>query len=349
LRPAARYAAILTVNLVLVAVMLVAAEFTYRWIFRGRQSFHTRSYPGQLGNRVITWARIDRDLGWVFSGRNLQTFRRGEAKWEALVNHEGFRAPVNFQKTERRPGERRVMVLGDSFVFGVYLNDPETLPAQLGKQLGPNFTVHNFGMPGWGLDQMYLAYLKYVDAIEPDVVLLSYIDDDVVRTFDAYRWIERLNKPSFDVEDGRLVKRRNGTPGVLDRLSFKSLMASQLYNRFYRRPYSKAIAEALFDRLGQETHRRSQRLIVLRYPTKLEVLEGRAGGEFDFASTLERNQVVSLDPLDEMRACGPQCYRGFYIEDDGHPTGAGNEFVARFLVKQNSAWLRLNKDVRMVR
>ncbi len=314
--------------------MLVAAEGAYRWLFGGRQFFHTRTYPGQLRNRVITWARTDPHLGWVFSGRNFQTFRRGDAKWEAFVNDEGFRAPVNYQKSERRPGEQRVMVLGDSFVFGVYLSEPETLTAQLAQQLGPGFTVYNFGIPGWGLDQMYLAYLKYVDVIEPDVVLVSYIDSDVERTFDAYRLIERFNKPSFDLEDGRLVERRGGKPGLLDRISYKSLMASQLYNRFYRRPYSKAIADALFENFAQETQRRRQRLIVLRYPTKLEVLQGRPNDVFDFSEILARNQVLSLDPLDKMRACGPQRYRGFYIDDDGHPTGAGNEFVARFLVEQ---------------
>lgn len=86
------------------------------------------------------------------------------------------------------------MVLGDWFTFGVYVEEPKTLPAHLATQLGEGFELFNVSSPGWGVDQMYLAYRKFVEVLDPDVVVLVYINDDVRRAFESE--IEG-EKPSF--------------------------------------------------------------------------------------------------------------------------------------------------------
>ncbi len=101
------------------------------------------------------------------------------------------------------------MVLGDSFVFGTYLDDADTLCAQLQALLGAGNEVYNFGIPGWGVDHGTSLTWKYVDLIQPDVVMAVYIDDDVTRVFESYRVVEGLNKPSFNVDDGRLIPHTN--------------------------------------------------------------------------------------------------------------------------------------------
>jgi hypothetical protein len=68
------------------------------------------------------------------------------------------------------------MVSGDSFTFGALLDDPDTLTYLLQERLGSGHEVYNLASPGWGLDQMYLAYRKFVDRIDPDIVIVVYIE-----------------------------------------------------------------------------------------------------------------------------------------------------------------------------
>ncbi len=53
-------------------------------------------------------------------------------------------------------------------------------------------------------------------------------------------------------------------------------MASQVYNVAYRIPTSAAITRTLFAALAEETTRRGQGLVALRYPGKHEIVLYRA-------------------------------------------------------------------------
>ena len=52
-------------------------------------------------------------------------------------------------------------------------------------------------MPGWGIDQMYLAYEKYRKIIEPDIIILDVRmpEMDGIETIEQARnYLKKLNR-----------------------------------------------------------------------------------------------------------------------------------------------------------
>ncbi|MEN8161267.1 MAG: GDSL-type esterase/lipase family protein [Myxococcota bacterium] len=102
---------------------------------------------------------------------------------EFTNNRSGFRG-ADFAN-ERRPGSLRVVVLGDSFAYGVGVADTETLAVQLETALaerGPSRDVEviNLGEPGIDTSRQ-LAHWHEHRKLRPDVVVLAYVLNDVSR------------------------------------------------------------------------------------------------------------------------------------------------------------------------
>jgi phospholipase/lecithinase/hemolysin len=54
----------------------------------------------------------------------------------------------------------------------------------------------------------------------------------------------------------------------------------------------------------------------------------------ELGDVFAQRHVLLLEPVADMLATGPETAASFYFPDDGHPTRAGNEFVARYLVSR---------------
>ncbi|MHC4971139.1 MAG: SGNH/GDSL hydrolase family protein [Planctomycetota bacterium] len=124
------------------------------------------------------------------------------------VNRLGLRGPE--LPARKAPGERRVLVLGDSMVYGQGVADDETVPAQLERALGrPGTTVINGGLRAYSTAQE-LALLKELGGkIRPDLVVLCWfwndLDADPVEV--QYRGLAGLGEVLFDTRapvDGML-------------------------------------------------------------------------------------------------------------------------------------------------
>jgi len=93
----------------------------------------------------VPYAREDSDLGWVSAPRGDE------------VNPQGFRDPRPFVPVGDSDATTRVVVLGDSFMWGAQIESADSVPRELERILGAGWSVANVSAPGWGLDQMYLA------------------------------------------------------------------------------------------------------------------------------------------------------------------------------------------------
>jgi lysophospholipase L1-like esterase len=80
----------------------------------------------------------------------------------------------------------RILAIGDSFTYGMYVHNHETFPARLEerlRELGKNVQVLNAGVPGYTISDS-LDYLREKGlALEPDLVILGEYTNDV---FDFY-------------------------------------------------------------------------------------------------------------------------------------------------------------------
>lgn len=94
--------------------------------------------------------------------------------------------------TERQAGEFRIAIIGDSFSATPTSDIP--WPTELQQQLNQDkqlktasgsrfFKVINFGLDGTGLSQWPSVYENRVKSFHPDLVIISFISNDLLRRF----------------------------------------------------------------------------------------------------------------------------------------------------------------------
>lgn len=134
-----------------------------------------------------------------------------------VSNRRGFRDARELDEIE--PGERgdrpRVLVLGDSFVFGEGVQAEERFTSVLEDITG--FRVDSAGMTGWGPDLMLRA-LEAVEAeADPDIVLVCLYTHDFRRVHPLYAGIG-FEIPRYVLRDGRLVTVPYPPPSIWQKL-----------------------------------------------------------------------------------------------------------------------------------
>ncbi len=319
----------MTWNLALTLLLLVPIEIAARHYF---PSVYQRTVPGaNHPAHIAVWAEPDADLGWTVSRSPAYA---ALARIPYRINGQGFRHTEDFSSLPQKPrGQRHVVVLGDSFTFGVNLQEAETAPAFLNQQLGQNWRAFNLGVPGYGIDQMVLSYEKYHAALQPDVVVLIFIDDDIDRVFEAFRGAEGLSKPSFEVVKGELRERQPHTETIRGSLLYRSRIANVIYSRWYRPRESVRISAALLRRLAEETSGYGEKLVLVRYPS-IDQVDGReVYRAYPFQKVLAGYGITYIEPLEVLRKVGDP--RALYFVGDEHPTAKANRVVADAI---DAAW-----------
>jgi lysophospholipase L1-like esterase len=92
---------------------------------------------------------------------------------QVRVNQLGIRGP---EVGPVRPGVRRVLVLGDSFTFGMGVEEQDAFPAQLAAELGRRGVPAegiNAGIGGYGVPDEVRWFEQYGREIHPDVIVLG--------------------------------------------------------------------------------------------------------------------------------------------------------------------------------
>lgn len=117
-------------------------------------------------------------LGWV-NKPNLNQVLRGENGYIMREKHDslGLRSEYNLSNTKKT--KKRVLVLGDSFVYGVGLNTTESMPYFLQQELGNEFEVLNGGVSAYSTWQEFLWLKEIKQVVQPDFVLLGIYSNDL--------------------------------------------------------------------------------------------------------------------------------------------------------------------------
>ena len=215
--PSRHFRMIVAMNLITVVLLLIGGELAVRvgshniletamstpksWEatkVRYRQLFDRR-------DSYVSYLVQDELLGWTLAPS------RRSANGLYWSSPEGLRAPhknVSFSKMTQQPD---IALVGDSFTFGEEVLYEETWGHHLDQKLGGRFRVWNFGVPGYGLDQMLLRYERDVRRWKPRIVILSFISHDVIRTLwvypflGDYRWDYPFSKPRFILQDEEIT------------------------------------------------------------------------------------------------------------------------------------------------
>ncbi len=168
--------------------------------------------PAPPSDRAL-WV-YDATLGWFhrpssFGHSTLSGPDRGRVRINALgLRGRELAAP-------RPEGVRRVLVLGDSYVFGVGTDEENIFTTHLERLLnggGPGFEVVNLGVTGYSTDQELQLLRRLGPQLSPNLVLVVTCDNDFRANTEDFAF-GRYYKPYFELDaGGRLVLRNTPVP-----------------------------------------------------------------------------------------------------------------------------------------
>lgn len=251
-----KYFKVFFYNFLILLALFIIVEAGHKLLHRDFK-YYERTYVGKFENchaindLDTNWVQPTVNLGWVCKQKEYLRFYNPSLYNNRYgINKQGFRNPFDLEDLSFDQSKKRILIIGDSFVFGILQADSMTIPSLLQKDLGDSCQVVNLAIPAWGLDQMYLAYQQYIDVINPDKVIFLYIDDDISRLLEAFYW-GAGTKPSFKLVNDKLVQRATNE-GKLNHLESVFVFNSQIINRIYEYACKKKaipLAEAFLKKL----------------------------------------------------------------------------------------------------
>lgn len=156
--------------------------------------------PGEMDAGLIQY---DERLGW-----------RHQSNWSGMHHHIDFTAgyhtdPRGFRKTGQPAKGAPVLVLGDSFTFGIGVQDQETFSARLQERL-PQQRFLNAGVIGYSTDQELLYLDNLLLGLKSDSILLVvYLGNDLIDNLRRIPIQAQRQKPFFVLEDGKELMLKN--------------------------------------------------------------------------------------------------------------------------------------------
>jgi lysophospholipase L1-like esterase len=153
--------------------------------------------PLPVEDEKYRFCRFDHELGWAplenvtYAGKGVLVHQ----------NQFGLRAPDDIQ-LKNTSGKKRVLVLGDSYVWGFGSTQDELFTAR--QVYGTDDELINAGVSGYGTDQEYLFYLREGQKFEVDEVILAFaLINDVANNLHSKQY--SYLKPYFTLNAGQLV------------------------------------------------------------------------------------------------------------------------------------------------
>jgi hypothetical protein len=281
--------------------------------------FPNRSSPKRFTTDPFT--------GWRMAAN--VTFRWSvDGQWSHYqANSQGFRSPHHY---EARDDQRTIAIVGDSFAFGMGVDQEDTFGAVLERRLEPQTIVYNFAMPGFGLDQMWMSVRHQALPLKPDLLVVAFIDEDLDRSLTAFRQAEGFNKPTFELEDDTLrpqtpADRPNMLVRFLDRHS-AIWTAGRLASRAlgYHTDIGKwwRLNKAVFRSIVTDAKRAGVPLLFLRLPLK----------DWQSFPNLDRFMAVEQARFLNLGDSHARPVFDVHFRTDGHINAAGHRFVAAALL-----------------
>jgi lysophospholipase L1-like esterase len=288
----------------LVTLLLVAALLEVG--LRSAVGWHQEWLDCHRGHPVLGWCLRE---GWA-----------GEQSWtggRSSINAQGLRddRPAG----PKEPGEKRLLVLGDSVTFGANVRTEEAYPAQMEQDLrraGRPWRVFNAGVTSYDAAQEADWLELFGWQLEPDVVAVAFCRNDVF--------------PS-DRSNGRL---RTATSAPVSWLTEHSVVAfylergvwygqARLSSRLGRQDASPSFeaVEEPYRRLAARARARQVPVVLIVFPT-LDLIEGRETDDYsERLQSLGKELGWGVIDLDE--AFRDDAAILFLPGDPVHPSAAG--------------------------
>lgn len=322
----------ITLAVISVCVTLLGLELAVR-IYHGKVfQFQCLTDKPTNGGRLA----YHRTLGWIPKPG------RFSSQWTSNVDSSGFRNNGRSVSTQGRP----ILAVGNSFTFGDEVEDNETWASYLEEILKNR--VLNAGVGAYGIDQAFIRAEFLLDKYDPDIVILSFISNNINRTEYSYYPHGRGWKPYYEYKDSSLVLRNVPVPQDYSPRKFQSLrhilgysfLANVIFKRiapewWYDFPVIKRIHNdgenvciALLVRLNLLVKSRGSKFIAIPLATN-----GRIGDNERLPGLVKGVTEKGVEVLDlsaEMLKLQPSQFQNLFMPN-GHYSSAMNRFVAEHI------------------
>jgi hypothetical protein len=235
------------------------------------------------------------------------------------------------------PGAENVLFMGDSFTFGMGLNDDQTLPQLFSKFTDGRYKVINFGVPNYGLHQVVrsLETGRADSLLAKGKVYIVYtaIADHARRAAAAHAW--GAQGPVYELGDDGMAIYRGNLHSAFARTIVKTLYRSLFFSHFVLPRVSENAVQnpvplyiGLVKRARQLAEEKYHAAFIMIFWDDNEPLEPRAKAALDEANiayipitaiipdVLAKSSIYRITPM------------------DGHPTEAANRLIAAYLAKR---------------
>jgi hypothetical protein len=172
------------------------------------------------------YVRHDPELGWTLRPGSSGRYTLARAYDVAVrIDSRGLRGPE--RDLAKAPGTKRILFLGDSFTFGIGVEESDTF-ARLLEDL-PRVETFNAGVAGYGTTQELLWLRREGFAYRPDLVVLAFYTNDFWDNASGLR--HETHRPAYVLKGGRLEL--TGVPVVASASSPLERLRSYLENHSY--------------------------------------------------------------------------------------------------------------------
>lgn len=261
-------------------------------------------------NERVFFGTYDPRLGWRNRPNVDGTFFGTHVRHNASGQRDKERQPA------RRGKGPRVMVLGDSFVWGFRIEASDRFTDRL-EQMMPGSDILNFGCSGYGQDQEYLLLEREIRRWRPDVVVVMiHVASDLENNRSAIQY--GYHKPLFRIVGGNLALGNVPVPGdstgtlvdrwMTPRLALWNLLMNQRAGGVTLRERFVGAANALDSSAAETPHSKGSRTeLTCRLCTAMEQVSARNG-----AATLyvlipnvdfHDQAIVGSRDYDRLRTC----------------------------------------------
>ena len=196
-----------------VLLCLLLAEYGFGWY---QQSINNSSIsdPGLL--------RYHPRLGWTLTPSWQGRHQHHDFDVRYNVNEHGFRG--NFPVSLQPKTKPRIAIVGDSFSFGLGVNEEDTFTAKLNqRQTSVDFL--NLSIPGYSTDQQLLLVEASENKFDADeYVLMIYLANDILDNMLSYPLQTEQAKPYFILDEKRkLILQNVPTPKAAKPATLRSM------------------------------------------------------------------------------------------------------------------------------
>jgi hypothetical protein len=265
---------------------------------------------------------VDETLGWKLAP--------GEVADDAddfqvvySIGANGFRTA----ESEPRPADAPTVVfVGDSFTFGTGVSQGETFAERTAAELGA--TPINLGMAGFGVDQMWRTLHHHALQHTPDLIVATFVVDDLNRSQTAYRYRNGwIPKPAYVVMDDELVPMTGSHRPIAPLRWFEQRthlgeLARKLSRRLPGGGPRWKLNRAIFAEMLDECRRADVPLVVVHIPHR---------GHWTPSAHFEREFAAMGLPFLDLGAVPAENPRELYFPVNPHLNARGHAVLAAAL------------------